>query len=459
MTKKTIKDLERQLANANEALEMALAVSPETDATFFTGGLSSIYNDSRMSYDRRKIFSETLRAWRVNPIARRIVRIIRTFIIGKGITITSDDDTIKAQLQEWWHHPLNNLDKNIKRWKDEDTRTGNLFMLCSIGESDNLYVRAIPSEMIEEIKTAPNDIEQELSYVLADNAELGQKEYPSYANRNNKENFIIHFASNQPVGSAWGESELSTVLVWIGRFSTMLEDRVRLNHFRTAIMYFVKMMGNTKISKEDRQKQLNANPPRPGTVVVTDESEAWGIMSPKLDSFDSNMDMLAIKKNIISAFGFPMHWFAEPEGSNKTTAEAAGTPTFRTLEESQDEFFSWIETLARIALEIKQPSLLQKIKNYFTGKKSIQIWVEGPDITERDNASLALAFARAYPALIEHYDREGFDPQELQRLVYKFLAEVLDADKKPNIKRKPLQTKPTPQSGTDPEDPQEDEEE
>jgi len=454
--KPTIKSLQADLAALNDALSIALGASAETDNNFFTGGMSGAYQSSRNEWDRKKIFAESLRAWRVNPTARRIVNINRSFVLGKGITIKSDDPDTETFLKEWWSHRLNKLKSNTKRWKDEETRTGNLFILCSIGQTETLYVRAIPSELIEEIICAPNDIEQELGYKLAEDTDTEAKEYPSYEHKGEGTQFIVHFASNRPVGSAWGEANLSPMLPWIGRYASWLEDRVRLNRFRNAFMYIVQMSGNdvTPEKKRARQAELNSKPPTPGTVLVTDPSEQWGIMSANLDSFDASMDGTAIKKNIMDGAGHPMHWHAEGESSISTTAEAAGTPTFRSLEEQQDEFFEWMVDLATIALEISGKSVP-------AGKS---IWVEGPDITERDNASLALAFSRAYPMLSELYDRDGIEPKEFMRIVYKMLAETYDESKTPEIKKKPLVrvTDTTPATDpsdakTDPGDPKEEE--
>lgn len=451
--RKTTKQLEGEIAALNDALEMALAVSPETDNTFFTGGMSGSYQD-RANWDRRKVFSEALRAWRVNPTARRIVRLNRSFVIGKGILIKADNPNIQTFLQNWWNNPLNKLKANTKRWKDEDTRTGNLFILCTIGSNRDLYVRAIPSELIDEIQTEQNDIEQEKGYKIIAEAGLEQEIYPSYQYRNQDEKFIVHYSSNRPVGSAWGEADLSPMLPWIGRYASWLEDRVRLNRFRNAFMYVVQMLGNdvTPEKIKARQLELNARPPQSGSVLVTGgnqtASERWGVMAATLDSFDASQDGIAIKKNIMDGAGQPMHWHAEGESSISTTAEAAGTPTFRTLEEQQDEFFEWMIDLATIALEIKGVQL--------TGK----IWIEGSDITERDNATLALALARSYPMLSDMLDREALDDKEFLRLVYKMLAETYDEDKIPSIKRKPLTKQPIsrhPDAETDPTDPKESE--
>src|SRR3972149_2966379 len=163
MPKPTIKSLQRQLAVANDALEAALSLSPITDNNFFPGGISGAYTD-RYSWDRKKIFSEALRAWRVNPIARRIVRLTSSFLIGKGLTIKCEDEATQKFLQAWWNDPLNKFKKNIPRWVDENTRAGNLFFLFTVQENGMTHVRAVPAEQVEEIIPKDNDIEQETKF-------------------------------------------------------------------------------------------------------------------------------------------------------------------------------------------------------------------------------------------------------------------------------------------------------
>lgn len=451
-TKKSNSDriaaLERQLANANDALEAALSLSPERDNNFFTGGLSGLY-EGRSSWDRKKIFAESMRAWRVNPIARRIVRLMTSFTVGKGLMFKSDDDQIQAFLTEWSNHPLNKFNRNFKRWKDEDTRTGNLFFLFNKLENGMTIVRAVPAEQIEDIETAENDVEQETGY-WKNEAKTEKWDAPNPAMDNTP--FMLHFASNQPVGSPWGEADLSPLLVWIGRFSSWLEDRVRLNRFRNAFMYVIRGAYANETERKKRETELKANPPQPGSLLVlnSNNGEDWGILSANLDSFDASVDGMAIKKNILSGIGFPMHWMSEPEGTAQTSAEAAGTPTFRTLEETQNDFFEMLIEMAQVAIKVKGLKLAE-------GKK---IWIEGPDITERDNATLALALGRAYPNLADMLDRDAIDEKEFYRLVYKMFAEVWDG-KIRKIKRKPL-TKPaadqpaaSPDQVAEPTDPKE----
>jgi len=411
---------------------------PALDDNAFFGNNASAYYRDRYDYNRAKVLSETLRAWRVNPLARSIVRTITAFVVGRGMVVTSPHRATEAFLREWWNHSLNDLDRQLKRWKDEDTRTGNLFFLFTVDALTGMsYVRAVPADLIEEIQTSENDVEQETYFVRR---ELGASPWAAYDPRGEQTEFMLHFAANQPVGVAWGEPDLAPMLPWIGRLSSLLEDRARLNYYRNAFMYVVRGRFASAEDKRLRQAEINANPPQPGTVLVLDEGETWDTLSPRLDSFDANADVLAIKKFVAAGVNFPLHWLAEPESSTRTTAEAAGTPTFRNLEEVQRDFITMLERMARTAVEVR--------KRYDRRvDPGAAIRVQGPDITERDNSLLALAVNRIYPALADLFDRGLLDGDGLLRLVYRMAAETFDAaPAREGVRRAPSGVRAEPES-------------
>ncbi len=51
---------------------------------------------------------------------------------------------------------------------------------------------------------------------------------------------MLHYAINRPVGALRGESDLAPLLRWLSRYAAWLEDRARLNRFRTAFLYVVR---------------------------------------------------------------------------------------------------------------------------------------------------------------------------------------------------------------------------
>jgi hypothetical protein len=423
----------RRLMNTRIGREIAgqLAASPITDNNFFPSGMTDSYR-TRYDYDRVKIQAECLRAWRINPLARRIVNLISQFVIGKGVSIECDHKGTQKFLDEWFNHPLNRLPAQLKSWKDEGTRTGNLFFLFSVDKVSGMsFVRAVPADLIQEIQTADNDVMQETHYIRTN---INESPWIAYDPNAEQEQFMVHFADNVPVGTSWGEPDLAPMLPWIGRFSTWLEDRARLNHFRNSIMYILRLKGTVDKGEKDRRAaELNANPPKPGSVLVTDEGEDWGILTPQLDSFDASLDGLALKRMVAAGIGMPLHWLAEPEGSTRTTAEAAGTPSFRALMDMQNTFLDTLVSLSKIAVQVRR-------RYDHRVKVDAEIFARGADITERDNANLALAASRMFPVLTELFDRGGIDEAELLRLTYRMAGEVWEEeeDKAPTMLKKPL---------------------
>jgi hypothetical protein len=400
----------------------------ETDSNFYPGSnMSQLYRD-RYDYDRQTILAECLRAWRVNPIARRIVKLMSMFIVGEGIKVQSDHKATDEYLRTWWNHPLNRLGRSTISFCDEATRSGNLFFLCTPDQSTGmLYVRAVPADQIEEIISADNDIQQELAYKPA---AQGQDPWPAYDRSNMQKFFMLHYAYNQPVGVPWGEPDLAPMLPWIGRYSSWLEDRARLNRFRFAWLMVWKRKWTSEAEKTAKSLEMQANPPPPGSWLLLDEDESMEMPSPNLESGDAEKDGLALKKMIAIGAGIPPHYLAEPESSTRTTAEAAGTPTFRGLEQTQALFLDILSEIAQIAV-VHRKRFDRRVNT------DSHIEAVGPDITERDNSLLALAVSRVYPAFSELFDREGIEDKELLRIVYRMAGEVMP-DNSSTMKRRPL---------------------
>lgn len=427
----SIFDLFRRRAPVAEAQDVQLTTTGlrETDNTFYPGTNMSSYYRDRYDYDRQTILSECLRAWRINPLARRIVKLMSMFIVGEGIEVKSDHKATNEYLSMWWSHPLNRLGRHCVSYCDEATRSGNLFFLCTPDNNNGmLYVRAVPADQIDEIITADNDIQQELAYKPTDQF---KDPWPAFDRTLEQPFFMLHYAYNQPVGVSWGEPDLAPMLPWLGRYATWLEDRARLNRYRNAFIYVVNGKYVDRAAQMARQRELQANPPPPGTILVTGQDEVWSVINPQLDSKDAGEDGLALKKMIALGAGVPTHYLAEPESSTRTTAEAAGTPTFRGLEQTQQFFLDILTEIAVIAVQHRK--LFDRRVN-----PTSEIEAVGPDITERDNSNLALAVSRVYPTFSEIFDRGGIDEEELMRIVYRMAGEIHPPENVPTMKKRPL---------------------
>ena len=374
--------------------------------------------------DRLDLLRQSLEAWQTNPLARRIVELTSQYVVGGGIAISSPHPGTGQFLHDWWGHPLNNLDIRCSEWCDELSRSGELFILLSTDPAGLTYVRAVPAAQIQTITCKENDLEQELAYIeypapgeMEGRRWSAWQENPGGCEALPFQPVMRHYAINRPVGAQHGEPDLAPLLRWLARYSTWLEDRVRLNRYRQAFIYQVRAAFNSEQERHDRQTALNASAPNPGSILVTDESESWSVIQPDLASQDAGEDGLAVKRMIAAGAGLPLHFLAEPESATRTTAESAGGPTFRRFEQRQ-RFFLWmLHDLARIAL-------MRRAQVDRSVEASAAIHVQGADISARDNVELAQAARDAVEAFGKLREQGLIDDAEYLRLVYRFAGEV-----------------------------------
>ncbi len=398
-------------------------LAEEAESTALWGTRINVPGRERSEYDREAVLEQALEAWRVNPLARRIVELTTQYVVGGGLCLECSDARGEAFLGEWWNHPLNRLEQRVYEWCDELTRAGELFLLVSTDRGGMSYVRAVPAGEIAAVQTSPNDVQQELSYVQRRGAGEEQvwKAYDALSDVPGEDGSLppvmLHYAINRPAGTVRGESDLAPLLRWLGRYSAWLEDRARLNRYRNTFLFTVRARFADEEERLARQQILAATPPTPGSILVTDESEEWGVLSPKLESQEAGEDGLALKKMIAAGAGVPMHFLAEPEGATRTTAEAAGGPTYRRFEQKQ-RFFCWMIG------DLAETVLARRGQVVGEAPGAMRVEVRGADLSARDNATLAQAAESMAHALEPLLERGLIEPQEALRLFYRFTGEV-----------------------------------
>ena len=329
----------------------------EAPDPFFIPGENPAFLRDRSLAGYRNVIEQSMRAWREDPLARRIVSLTTQFSVGRGFRISADDPQADELLHAFWEHPLNRMDTRLTEWSDELCRTGNLFIMISSDISGMSYVRAIPAGQIDEIIPQENDIEQPALFRLKEYSGTdpvripGEKEVlPASLLRPEREERMLHFTVNRPVGGQWGEPDLAPILIWLERYSRWLEDRVRLNHYRGSFLFVVKAPSYNQYQAGQRQAQLNLHPPAPGTIMVTTGDEEWEAVHPNLDSGEANEDGFAIKKIIAAGAGIPVSFLAETGSASKAENGGMEDSACRNFRQRQQTLMVITETVLRHVL-------------------------------------------------------------------------------------------------------------
>ena len=175
----------------------------------------------------QELYSDALTAWRKNPMAWRVINTTVNYVVGTGITFTSPDPAMDAFIKACWLHRKNHMDLRLVPMVEELSRSGDLFVILFRNSVDGMsFIRFVTKDQILKIETALNDWETELVYYEAPPAgEFEPRRWlsPDHPNAGMTDAVMLHYSVNKPVGALMGESDLTTIIPWLLRYSRMLE--------------------------------------------------------------------------------------------------------------------------------------------------------------------------------------------------------------------------------------------
>lgn len=364
----------------------------------FPSGSSGLSYARPLDYDPARVqelYQDALAAWRKNPIAWRIVAITTDYVVGDHLRISSPQRELERFIQRFWYHPKNRMDLRLEAMCDELGRSGDLFVLLFRNPHDGMsYIRFVTKDCLLGIETAENDWESELAYHVRnpDSGSLQGQRWlsPAHPEAPQAEAVLLHYAVNRPLGALLGESDLTTLLPWLQRYSRMLEDRVRLHWALRAFLWMVTVPVNKVREKQEQYR----TPPEAGSIIVKDESETWQAVNPQVGSADAQHDLRAVRGMIDAGSGYPPHWRGEAADANLATATAMQAPTERHLLRRQQYFTFILQDILyhayQRAVESGQARPLSG-RGGQPGAYSELFSVVTPDISRSDNEALARA--------------------------------------------------------------------
>ncbi|MFB0547222.1 MAG: hypothetical protein ACETWB_09950 [Anaerolineae bacterium] len=369
--------------------------------------------------------SDALQAWRTNPLARRIVGLTTDYVVGDGISITSDIEDVNDFIKRFWHHRKNHMPLRLFRMCDELTRAGELFIVLSTNPADGMtYIRFIPASRINQIETDPNDLGRELRYHELTPGSIEGRWWTAYNDGlidrpGPKEPAVLHYAINRPVGATRGEGDLTPILPWLRRYKEWLEDRVRVNRFKNAFLWQVTLK-NAKPGDIQRKQNQYKHPPSPGSILVTDENETWQPVQPNIQAEAAEADGKALRLMVAAGAGIPLHFLSEGESATKATAAEMADPTFRHYYHRQLFFVDMLKDLVKAVYQ--RAVFLGKAKSYDDLGLSHAV----TDLTTADNKKLADAAKTIVEALATMKENNWIDDETAISLALKFAGEIVD---------------------------------
>lgn len=401
----------------------------------------------RDASERQADIEDALTAWRKNFFIRRIVNLVRSYVIGGGMTISSRDPDTQAFITAFWNHRKNRIDRRLGPICNQLTRDGELFPILFTNPQTGIsYVRFRTSVQIREVETLPNDWEEERVFVETglEGVRWYAPDHPTaqHVLKSGKVHpVMLHWVINKPLDAQRGESDLTPVLPWAKRYAEWLADRVRLNRQRTRQAMMDVEVADDSIVEQKRQELRRHNPIEAG-IYVHGTGEKTTYPSLQIEADDAAPDGLALRQAIATGSNLGLHYMGEGQGTNYATAKEMGEPVARFYSDRQKELIWMVEDLVTVAyqrycLVRQQPQ-----------PDTLDLQISVTEVARQDNQILAGAALSIAQALAIAAGEAWIDDETALTLMLKFAGEALsraDIDRILKAAKKAAKAKPQPQ--------------
>ncbi len=393
-----------------------------------------------------EIHNQCYEQFNANPIAGYLVEMITNFVLGTGISVTAANKKVQKLVDAFWEDPDNHMATRVYSLCTELSLYGEQFVRFFVNPfSGQVKVAQIDPSLIDQIETDPDNIERTIRFhqrpvgpggaMWSATAPIGGVQPPAPTLEPTGASYpgdavmagkwfaagteVVQFKINSVSNAKRGKSDLATLLPWLRRYRDWLTDRVRINKYKGAFLWDIKLAG-ADAKTIDRKRMQYAYAPEPGSIVVHNESETWTAVQPMIHADEVEADGRAIKMMIAMGAGVPEHYLGEGGNTNRATASEMGLPTFRKFERRQDTF----GLLLRAILDRVLEEAVKAGKLGASADKSYQIIF--PELVPSDNKDLATAGSQIMSALLAANQAGWISRETGMRLFFGMIGQNVD---------------------------------
>lgn len=298
---------------------------------------------------REFVLAHTHSAYQRNPIANRAVKYTASFVVGEGFSLTPRNPAVGETLRRFIDHPDNQLRKYERQAVVDLLVDGELLLRFYTERGETVMVPLRPWEL-RYIVTEPGFYRRAESYHVE--RETGG-DHPLNPPRQEREDIpadeMLHVGINQHGYELRGRPELYAVLPWLRAYKEWLENRARQNHWRNALLWWVKIASSAPgvIAAKVAQYQ---RPPTPGSIAVTSDKEEWKALHNPAGGSDAAEDGRQIKLMSAVGFGLPEYFLADGSNTNLASASKQQLPALTTFADFQRIMVEevWTPVLRRV---------------------------------------------------------------------------------------------------------------
>lgn len=341
-----------------------------------------------------------------NPMAKRIIEIMRDFVVGDGFTYTAEDPKVLEVIDNFWNDPDNNLDTEIDINVLELSIFGELCLPVWVNKINGAvklgYIDPVTILKVTKDKNNPK-IQKKLVWRRQGHAEEETLNIINVDKDAKSEHYgrlsgdCFFFTINKVSSATRGRSDLLSLADWLDGYDQFLFARLERAFLLNTFIWDVTCEGMNKEELEEFVKNITT--PKSGSIRAHNEKITWKTEAPKLEAADASEEARLFKNQILGGAGYPEHWFAEGSRTTRATALEMGLPTLKKLKSRQKTVKNMLRSM--VNFQIDQAIIAGKLTENVNRKFKI---IPSP-IVSRDNKGVAEAMGGLVSGLVQARDK------------------------------------------------------
>lgn len=347
--------------------------------------------------------------WETNGLARRVIEMMRDFVVGEGIGFEAKDAKVEAAIKKFWNDAVNLFDLKLPKKIAELGLYGEQCYPIFVSEfAGAVRMGYVDPANIKEVVTDPENCECLIGVALKNRGNKKGKRYAivlaaeaeemlSAAGQALRATFTdgecFYFTINNVSNASRGRSDLLTIADWCDGYEQFLYDRLDA---RSAVNSFVWDIKFTGLNADQIKEQLDKMPShKRGMVFGHNENVERDAIAPDLKADDAASDAAVFKNHILGSKGLPPTWFAEGGDVNRATAAEMEPGVIKMLTGRQKIVIYMIEFMVRY--QLRQKIAKRELAEKVTSADGVEMptleafSIKAPDISVRDTVKLTSA--------------------------------------------------------------------
>ena len=383
---------------------------------------------------REKVLETIWTLWQSSPIAKRIIKIKRGYIIGDGVSPETTDETASELVDGFWYE--NGMAARQKEFTEQLYLFGEQCYPAFVRKADGrTKISYLDPGVISEVIQHPRNSMQAVAVVVdvgdgkkhvyriiqkdseyVDGDKVVEAKYPDklviwqQANiqpweldtlkqheKSQYDGSVFFYKVNAVSNQPRGYSDLLQVADWIDQADATLFALADREQFASYFSFDVTLNGANDEVVKTRSKLIRSNPPAKGSVNVHNDAETWKLETPDLKQQGSIDTFIALMTNIMGGMGMPLAWYGYGNDTNRATLGEQGAPAWKQLRDDQNTLESMFTEMCQFAID----------QATIAGKLSDDVWAECevyfqmPEMTNKDISQIVGILPNYANALVQ----------------------------------------------------------